>query len=156
MKSFWQNLSDRDKLALGIGGGVVLLYLIYLLIVAPLIHVLDEKHQHHQDKKKDLAWLHSVRSLSQTKQSRTLASNSELLSLLARQLKSNNLKAYPHQLQQLGNGNIQLSFESVPFMLFMDWLKQLNTTIQFTIQNLTIDRLDTPGLAQVALTLSAS
>ncbi|WP_229776950.1 type II secretion system protein GspM, partial [Alicyclobacillus cellulosilyticus] len=76
--------------------------------------------------------------------------NTQLLSLLSRKLKNPLFQPFPYQLQQLSGGDIQLSFESVPFVMFMQWLRQLHQTYAFSIKQFNAQRLDASGLAKIS------
>lgn len=156
MKSYWQNLNERDRWALGAGVVIVSVYLLYLLVISPIITVLEQKSLQHVDKKQTLAWMTQVRGQQTAITRQKSLSNSQLLSLLATRLKNPEFRPFPYQLQQIGSGDIQLSFDAVPFIPFVKWLKQLNQSYAFSIKQFNAQRIDTVGLAKINLIISAS
>ncbi|WP_165475013.1 type II secretion system protein GspM [Legionella yabuuchiae] len=155
MKHYWQNLNERDRVALVLGIAAVIIYLMYLIIFSPLYTALEQKSLQHKEKRETLAWMKQIRGQKSQLKPQQPLTNTQLLSLLARKLKIPMFQPFPYQLQQLSAGDIQLSFESVPFILFIQWLKQLNQTYAFSIKQFNAQRIDTAGLAKVSLILSA-
>lgn len=145
IKSYWLNLSERDRLVLSVGGLVVLMYLFYLLIYAPLTGAVETQSKLWVEKQETLAWMkrqHQVKP-----QSKQLDRN--LLSLFSTQLKRASFSQFSYQLQQSGADHVQLSFEQVPYVDFLVWLRKLNQRYMMTISELTVIRTDTPGVVKM-------
>lgn len=88
--------------------------------------------------------------------SKQAVDNSQLLTILATQLKEHTLQKFPYQLQQTGTGDVQLTFESVPFNLFVTWLTKINERYALTIKQFNAEKTPTAGVAHVMILMSAT
>ena len=154
MNQYWQNLNERERWMVILAGGTTIIYLIYLLVYSPLVTAVQNKTEQLIDKRETLQWLQQVRSQAKTEKKKTL-SNSKLLTLIDQQLKSNKSLNFPHNIQQTNTGDIQLTFDRVPFNLFMQWLGELNHHYNLRIQQLQIEKLDTAGMVKLQSIISA-
>tara|TARA_Y100000588_G_C14176112_1_gene891421 strand:- start:21 stop:488 length:468 start_codon:yes stop_codon:yes gene_type:complete len=155
MKQYWFNLSLRDRWALAIGVVVVSIYLFYTLVLSSLWTAVDSKAQLYVEKKQTLLWMDSVKNFDINDTKAQKVTNTQFLTIVSTQLKEKSFKTYPFELQQTGTGDVQLTFESVPFNMLMRWLYKLNTTYQFEVKQLKAERLATPGLVKMTIVLSA-
>lgn len=80
--------------------------------------------------------------------------NSQLLTILASQLKNNKTLKFPYQLQQTGSGDIQLTFDAVPFQNFIQWLAKINELYSINIKQFDVERTSTPGVTRLMIILS--
>lgn len=145
IKSYWLNLSERDRLVLSVGGLVVLVYLFYLLIYAPLTGAVETQSKLWVEKQETLAWM--KRQSKVKPQSKQIDRN--LLSLFSTQLKQASFSQFPYQLQQSGSEHVQLSFDQVPYVDFLIWLRKLNQRYMMTIAELTVTRTETSGVVKM-------
>jgi general secretion pathway protein M len=147
MKAYWLNLSDRDRLVLSVGGVVVGVYLFYALIYSPLTNAVATQSQLWMEKKETMAWM------DQQKNRKALPQkvDSNLLSVFSEQLKRASFSKFAYQLQQIGDENIQLSFETVPYVDFLAWLKQLQDQYRMKIKELTVARTQTAGIVKLSV-----
>lgn len=151
MKTYWNNLNDRERLMLAVGGVIGCLFLLYLLILAPLMNAVRDKSQQLAEKQQTLAWMQQVHHQHTSIKARQVLSNSELLTVLAKQLGSTSFHRMPYQLQQTGVGDIELSFDNVPYNAFISWLWSIRKTYQFNIKQLNAERTKVPGVVKLAL-----
>lgn len=108
------------------------------------------------EKKQTLAWMNTVRGQSHPTQNKKTLDNAQLLTLLTTQLKNNPQLKFPYQLQQTGSGDIQLSFDAVPFNLFMDWLKKINQSYTVVIKQFDVEYSERQGITKLVIIISAS
>jgi len=154
MREYWNSLNTRDRIAVSIGGVIGAAYLFYLFVYSPLTSAVSNGTKQLQEKKESLAWMQSVQKdkpLNKTKQ--TIAPD-KLLSYFANALKESPFTQFAYQLQQANNADIQLSFEAVPFNLFMTWLKTRCEKYAIRIQSLNSSKTDTLGIVKLSITLS--
>lgn len=148
----WHQQSDRDKRILIIGSIVVFFYLFYALCYAPLSsRVADYQQQLHEDKV-TLAWLKSVRSLARPKQkiAQKLPSN-KLLTMMSDALRQTGFKSYTYQLQQVGEHDIQLTYDAVPYNFFLRWLSDFSKQYQFLMKQFHVEQTEKAGIVKVTL-----
>jgi len=156
VKIDWTNLNERERWMLGGGGIVCGLYLLYVLIYAPIVGSVREKTTQLVAKQHLLVWMRDARLQYHAASELQALSASKLLTVLASQLAKTSFKQFPYQLQQTGVGDIQLSFDSVPYNALLAWLWSMNNTYAITMKQFHVDRTDTPGLVKVMLMLSVS
>ena len=154
MKSYWANLNERDRWALGVGVVFCVLYVFYLLIYAPLSRSVHQKSLQLVEKQDTLLWMQDVQKIYKNKKKPEALNSGQLMSVLAEQLNNTSFKRYPYQLQQIAANDIQLSFNKVPFNPFMVWLWSMNEKYTISIKRLTIDQTKTAGMVKLSLILS--
>ncbi len=79
-----------------------------------------------------------------------------MLTLFATELKENANLKYPYQLQQTSAGEIQLSFEQVPFNAFMTWLADIDSTYRITVKQFEVSATETAGLTKLMIIVNGS
>jgi general secretion pathway protein M len=151
IKAHWQQLTERDRWIAAFGLIVLGCYLYYLLLYAPLAQAVENKTQQIIEKQQTLAWMQQMQTQYKHKKTRQRLSSSQLLTLLADQLKQPSFLAFAYQLQQTGSNDIQLSFERVPYALFLAWLRDLNEKYQISLQQLTINRTPAAGIVKLSI-----
>ena len=155
MKAYLSNLNERERWMVILGGVALCFFLFYWLVYAPLVTSITEKSLQIKDKQETLDWMQTVRSQHATTEKPQSLSNSQLLTLLASQLRATSFKGFTYQIQQMGSGDIQLSYEQVPFNVFITWLWELNKTYTIHMKQFNAEHTSTPGLAKVLVVLSA-
>ena len=155
MKAYWQSLNERERWTVIIGLACLILYAYYLMIYNPLATKVKQRERLLIEKIETLNWMKQIKQPSSTVAKEKL-DNGQLLTLLAKKLKDNSELKSPYQLQQTGSGDIQLSFEEVPFNFFLQWLVTLSNHYTITIKQFTASNTETPGATKLTLILSAS
>ena len=154
MKTYWTNLNNREQWMLGFGGVCCGFFLLYLLLYAPLINAVHNKTQQLIEKQETLVWMQQARLQRKTAKVPQVLNNSQLLTVLADHLKSTSFHRLPYQLQQTGSGDIQLSFDQVPYNAFITWLWSISRQYAFSIKQFNAERTDTPGVVKLMLTVT--
>ena len=151
MMVYWNNLNDRERWMLGFGSVCLVVFLFYLLVYSPLIGGMSEKSQQLIEKQDTLAFLQMAKQQQIGAVQAQVLSPSQLLTVLAEQLNKSIFHRNPYQLQQTSSGDIQLSFDEVPFNGFLSWLWSINQKYVFSIQQLNAERTATPGVVKLLL-----
>lgn len=154
LKNYWSGLTERERIIAAVGGTCTLIYLFYLLIYSPLSTAVSTKTKQLIEKKETLSWMQQVRNQPKNQKQVESLTNTKLLALIGTQLSDNKFKQFPYQLQQTGPGDIQLSFDKVPYILFLSWLWTLKSHYKITIKQFTADKTDTPGLVKLLIVLT--
>ncbi|WP_419418861.1 type II secretion system protein GspM [Legionella sp. D16C41] len=155
MISYWHNLNDREKWLVGLGVSCTIIYLFYLLVYSPLTAAVKEREKQLKEKQETLAWMQQVRQQVPNEQHLQTLPSSKLLTIIATELNNPNFQKLPYQLQQTGQGDIQLSFDSVPYKLFLTWLWQLNSRYAFSLKQILIEKTSTPGLVKLTVVIAS-
>lgn len=154
MKSYLNSLNERDKWLLIVGGIVVFFYLYYLLLYSPLSNAVELKTKQLTEKTQTLDWMKSIQTEAKNTKPKQAITDNQLLTLLDAQLKENKTLTFAYQIQQTGSGDIQLSFNEVPFTLFVSWLSKLNENYTIHIKQFSVDPTPTPGVVKLMIILS--
>ncbi|WP_131781394.1 type II secretion system protein GspM [Legionella gresilensis] len=157
MINYWNNLNEREKWLVGLGVTCIIIYLFYLLIFSPLTSAVNEKEKQLKEKRETLVWMQQVKQQLPNNQHLQAVSSSKLLSIIATELTSQNqnFQKLPYQLQQTSQGDIQLSFDTVPYKIFLTWLWQLNSRYALTLKQVMIERTATPGLVKLTVIIAS-
>lgn len=154
MKTYWDTLNLRERWMLGVGGVFCFFVLLYWLILAPLSNAVQDKSRQLIEKRDTLVWMQQVRHQRETAKAPLSLTSSKLLSVLAAQLKSTSFRRFPYQLQQTGSGDIQLTFDRVPYNALVTWLWSVNKRYAFTIKQFTAERTDTSGVVNAMVVIT--
>jgi general secretion pathway protein M len=154
MKAYLNSLNERErKMVLGTII-CVLIYVYYYLLYTPLNTNLELKSSLLVEKKETLIWMNQIKKHQKPASTKQNISNNQLLTILATQLKESDTLKYPYQLQQTGQGDIQLTFQQVPFNAFITWLIKVNQGYSINIKQLDVNKTDTPGMTQLMVIIS--
>ena len=153
--NYWNNLNERERWLTGIGSVITLIYLFYLLIYSPLATSVSDKSKQLLEKQQTLSWMQQVRQLPLNNKTKRSISNTKLLAVIGNQLNEKSFQPFPYQLQQTGPGDIQLSFERVPYKQFLLWLWTLNFDYAITLKQFTADRSETAGVVKLLIVITA-
>lgn len=153
--NYWNNLNVRERWMAAIGSFCALFYLFYLLIYSPLVSAVSNKSKQLIEKQETLAWMQQVRQQPKNQKKTQVITNAKLLALIGNQLTNNAFRHFTYQLQQTGSGDIQLSYDRIPYNQFLSWLWSLSNDYAITLKQLTVERTDTPGIVKLMLVLAA-
>jgi general secretion pathway protein M len=146
-------LNTRERWILGVGGAFLGGLLFYLVVLSPISHSVREQSKQLSEKNATLAWLKQVRLQRRAIHVPEALSNSALLTVLAHQLKTASFHSLPYQLEQTGSGDIQLSFDEVPYHAVLSWLWTMSKQYQFSIKQLDVERGKTSGVVKFLLVI---
>ncbi len=155
MKAYWHSLNEREKWMVILAALCLGIYAYYLFLYAPLSTQIDQKQQLLTEKIATLDWMEKVKQRHATTTKKKQIDNSELLTILATQLKANRSFKEGYQLQQTNTGEVQISFNEVPFNGLMQWLTALNEQYNLTIKQFESSSSTTPGVVKLMLIISA-
>lgn len=156
MIQYWTNLNERERLLGSLGALILIIYLFYRLIYAPLSGAVHNKSLELLEKQSTLSWMKEVQQQIKKEIPLQRISNAKLLSLIDNQLREGDLKQFAYQLQQTNTGEIQLSFEKVPFNSLLNWLWKLQNHFTITLKQLNAEKVDLAGMTKLNLIISTA
>ncbi len=156
MKTYLNTLNDREKWMIIVAGVSLFIYGYYLLLYAPLSNQVNQKSTQLIEKTETLEWMKQVRMQKRSTKRKESVDNSQLLTILASQLKNNKTLKFPYQLQQTSSGDVQLTFDAVPFQNFIQWLAKINEVYSINIKQFDVEKTSTPGVTRLMIILSTS
>ena len=151
MNDFWVKLSERERWMLIAGGLIFILYLVYVFAVAPLSRAVDKHVADVREKQQLLVWMEQVRSKARLHKAPEHLDKAKLLGAFSTSLSQTPLHTFTHQLQQTGEGELQLSFEEVPYNACISWLFSLRNKYAFSIKQLSFKQTKTAGVVNAVI-----
>jgi general secretion pathway protein M len=157
MKAWWSqffgNLNTRERHALCVGALGTVLYLAYMSYAA-LAAAVFENQKTLSEKKSTLIWMRQVKKqFVPSEKSKQALDASKALSIFSKTLKQASFDAASYQLQQMADGALQLSFESVAYQPFLHWLWSMEQRYSMDIKLFEVEKTKTPGLVKLSVTL---
>jgi general secretion pathway protein M len=134
----------------------LILYIYYIFFYSPLSNQVTQKSTQFVDKMATLQWLQKVRQQNHTSQTKQRVTNSQLLTALATQLKNDPSLKFPYQLQQTATGDVQITFDTVPFNPFITWLDKMNAHYAITVTQFNAEAARTAGMCHLMILISAT
>jgi general secretion pathway protein M len=156
MKSYLSSLNEREKWMVAGALLCLILYCYYIFLYVPLSHQVGQKSTQLVEKISTLEWMKKVRLQNHKPKTKKTVDNSQLLTILATQLKEEFTQKFPYQLQQTGSGDIQLTFDAVAFNSFIDWLEKINEKYTFTLKQFNAEKTPTPGVVRLMILINAT
>lgn len=150
----WTNLNERERWTLGLGTGFCFLYLLYYFLYSPLVTAVHTHSQQWIEKQETLRWMQQIRQEYPQEKTAKSLTGSQFLTVLDDYLDKTSFRQFNHELQQTGVGDIKLSYDQVPYVLFFDGLRTFNQEYVFSVKQLTVESTDTPGVVKLAIVLS--
>lgn len=110
MKTYLNTLNDREKWMVIVAGVSLFIYGYYLLLYAPLSNQVNQKSTQLIEKTETLEWMKQVRMQKRSAKRKESVDNSQLLTILASQLKNNKTLQIPLSIttNRLGGCSINL------------------------------------------------
>lgn len=156
MKTYLSNLNEREKWMVIATVICLIAYCYYALLYNPLKNRVTSSSAQLVEKTETLRWMNEVKNIPLNAQKKQSTENGTLLTLLATKLKDNEIQKFPYQLQQTSSGDIQLSFNEIPFKWFIQWLAKIDASYIIHIKQFNADSTETPGVTKLTLILSSS
>ncbi len=153
MMQHFKSLETREKYALSIGSVFLLVFMVYQFIWLPHQQSLARLQRELKFQQQLNVWMSNAKH-AVTGQKKESIDSSSLLSQTSSALKSSALKPYPHVLLQSEGNKIQLSFKSVPFSLFLQWMQQYWGRYALSLNEAKITATKMPGLVKASLSFS--
>ena len=149
----WNGLDARDRKVASLGLISIFLYLSYA-VYSPLKQTVLENTKILSEKKALLVWMKAAKTQSvvtpQNKKSVQL-DGSKGLTVFSEALAQASFHNLPYQLEQIEEGTLHLSFDSVPYNAFLSWLWSIGQRYTMVITQLNVEKTDIPGLVKVTI-----
>lgn len=149
--NYWGNLNERERWMLIIGGVCGIVFLFYLFIFSPLVDGIQYKTQQLIEKQDILSFLTNAQKQQKAVKKIQTLSQSKLLTVFTEQLAQSSFHQSIYQVQQTASGDIQLSFDAVPFNPLINWLWSINQHYSFVIKQFHVERTALSGVVKMVL-----
>lgn len=152
MKAYWQQFNEREQKAVLLAGVCLGFYLLYELVYAPLTSAVQYGNHQLSEKQTTLTWMqHVQQTYTDEKKPPQAVGEGNLLSILTKMLSHTTFHRFPYQLAQTATGEIQLSFEAVPYNAFMAWLQIQTAQYTMTIKNMEMSKTEVAGVVKISV-----
>ena len=156
MKNWWQNLTLRERLFVGVGGVVLLLLLFYFLLWQPLAQSVASEQNSLTTKQNNIRWITAAAARVSALQNagfHVAVGHQPILKVVNQTLTSAKLNYYLKQAPLPKAHEVDLAFVGVPFGNLMTWLRQIWLQQGIVVQSLKVIRTDTLGAVDGQLVL---
>lgn len=157
IKLWWENLSERDRTVLMIGGIISAILSITLFIWNPLVNMVENQKSNIVKQQHLLQYLQQSAETMQMLQTGgahvAQPSTEALLTLVETSLSAQQLSGFLQQVQQPQDNQAALTFEKVPLDKLMQWLQTLWSIHGISVSEFSANRLSVIGTADVTMTV---
>lgn len=157
MKTWFLNLSLREKQIVFFGGILLSILLTYSLIFAPLKNNVSLLRTKVLNDTKLLAWMQTtnakIKNLSRSSQPSHALSTS-LLTALQENLQNTSFAKNVLQLQQAENDLVEVKLQNIPFDDFSKWLIQFTQENQLQVAEFVATPAKEPGMVSIEVKIS--
>jgi type II secretory pathway component PulM len=157
LKQKWDQLSRREQLYVGVGGVLVLVFLLYSFLISPLLTNVTNLKQQYNAQQNLVVWMTPrVAALAQlTTVAPTQTVNSaNLLATVDAQLKQSILAQSVGEIAQANTNQVRVSLKEVSFDELTSWLVQQWQQSQIQVSDFVAQKTDKPGMVTVTMTLT--
>lgn len=151
IKQYWQNLSDKDKRTLKIGGIILGVLFALRLIWWPLYNRINLLVEAIDSEQALIDWMRPrVASLLEAK---TVPAQAKTLAGLQKSLQQAGLKPYVTEFSQNAQKQVSVTFESIPFESVMEWLEKAQES-GWAVQQMSAQKGEKSGIVSLTLVLA--
>lgn len=148
IKEKFLSLEKREQHAVILCGAFVLLFVLYQFIYAPFADSLAKTKKQIGYQQQLLAWMVEVKAKWNPHASKKSLDSAKLLSRTTESLKQNTLSSYSYQLKQVEGSNVNLSFDKVPYVKLIAWMRKYWSSYPLNLKRLSLQPLGSPGLVK--------
>ncbi len=159
MKTWWDNLSSRERALLLLVSGVVLIAVFYLILWEPLVKHVVALRQTVAEERTAAAWMEQValevralRGVATTEK----RSGESLLSLVDRSARAAGMGSHINRVEPEGRDKVRVWLNEVAFDVLIPWLAELRKSQAISPESLVADRQSASGVVNVRLVLVGS
>jgi len=157
MKNWWNSLQSRERLFIGGGTALLMVFLIFWLGLRPLYDSANAVRQRVEDKTVLLADLRAAASeIAANPGSAATAivnTGESLVVIVDRTTRETGLASALKRNQPVGSNGIRVRFEDASFDQLMTWLGILHSRFGIQIESAAFEALEQRGRVQASLTL---
>ena len=156
MKEWFESLAQRERRMVLAAAAFILLFLIYVVIINPLMSTNEELSQSVEQKARDYEWM---KSRAADARSRVLAGPAKqekdsrtLIARVTSELRAKDIT--PVQVRPEGETRLNLTLSDVNFVNLMDRLEHLQSSFDVRVAKAAIEPGSDAGLVNAQLTLA--
>ena len=156
MKTWFTQLSQRERWMVAAGAVLLIFLLLYLLVIAPLLHSKTQLLEQIETQQRNLGWMKTAASEAQSLLAAGKSSHADdkrsLIARVTAELRKKQISAVKSRPE--GEKRLNLVFDEVNFVRLMERLQYLQTTYGITVFKATMEPSEKTGYGKVRLTLT--
>ena len=156
MKAWFTQLAQRERWMVVAGAALLISLVLYLLVIAPLLHSKAQLLDQLEIQKRSLGWMKTaapeVQSLLAAGKSSHADDKRSLIARVSTELRKKQITAVKSRPE--GEKRLNLVFDEVNFVQLMERLQHLQTTYGITVFKATMEPSEKKGYGKVRLTLT--
>ena len=156
MKTWFTQLSQRERWMVAAGAVLLIFLLLYLLVIAPLLHSKTQLLEQIETQQRNLGWMKTAASEAQSLLAAGKSSHADdkrsLIARVTAELRKKQISAVKSRPE--GEKRLNLVFDEVNFVRLMERLQYLQTTYGITVFKATMEPSEKTGYGKVRLTLA--
>lgn len=159
MKELFEKISTRERIFLGAGGAFVAIFLLYLLIWAPVSKSFKKHRKDVPEKQETLAWMQEAQReaakfmVSGNKGKKAYSSPLITIEKTARQWK---LDGSLKRVEPDGDKGIKVWMEEAIFDDLVLWLQLLQSDYQIVVSTINVEKKAAPGYVDARITFAGA
>ena len=161
MKDWVDKLEHQERMMLAVGGDVLVLFLIYALVLAPIrsgYHALEQGVAEQRD---TLAWMQgSAQTIQRLRSSSGTAAQGlggrSLLAVTDSTARAGGLGDALKRVEPEGSNSVRVWLDGAPFVVLVRWLGTLSTRHGVDANSVTLERSEVAGRVNARMTLEAA
>ncbi len=159
MKAWWEQLQPRQRLLLIIAAGVIGAVLVYTQVWEPLDGAREQQRNRVAQQQALADWLEAVTPVAEqlrregSQLDESLADRS-LLGRVDETARAAGLAGAVQRIEPGSDDQVRVWMDDAPFPVLMEWLTTLAAEQGIRVEQMTADRADEAGSANVRLTLT--
>lgn len=150
-KLWWDGLSTRDQLALGIGGICLLLYILFMGVLKPLADMRDDQIRFNEVRIGELAKVRELVEIYKNRNTQQTGNQRSIIEVTESSLRRHGLRL--SNMQPTGRSDVRIRLDSVPFDNLLAWLYEMEIDEGMQVRDLTVAAGSNPGMVAVTLRL---
>ena len=151
--SIWSNLQKRERVMVSVGGFFVLLMLSYLFIMEPIRKNMQQMQESVPRMRAEVEWMQNASvKAKQLASSQTEISPESPLKIIDQTARRFKIASRIKRVDPGEDGKIKVWFEGLSYTDFVKFLRETGVAQQILVSNLTVERLEKPGLVDARVT----
>lgn len=160
MKAWFLSLTRRERTMVQYAGSVVLVFMLYLLILEPIMSNYAKNKKNIAAAEATLEWMRSAAvEVKQLRGGSSLPDRPQgkkfILSMVDRSARKAGLGSTMKRVQPEGESGVRVWFENAPFDELIKWLSNMESKNGLIVNEINIEQTDSVGLVNVRVFLDS-
>ncbi|WP_045856907.1 type II secretion system protein GspM [Teredinibacter purpureus] len=153
IKEWWNQASTRDQIALVVCGGILAVYLAYVVLLKPVTAMRDEQIRKNASQEQALERVRNYAAIwvNQGTKKKSASNKGSIVEVVDSSLRQNNLKL--SGMQPSGSDDVRIRLEQVAFDNLLAWLYQIEVTQRIQVKDISVATGSSTGLVSANLRL---